>query len=1153
MWNATGIMSSSSYLSDCLSFKNIDICGLSEHWLYEKDLIFLNEINSNYMCHAVSDFDLMIPGHRRVGKGGVALLWHKKLNSRVTPLSFDDDRIIGLQLEISPSLNIYVFQVYLPCSNHPVARFYEYIDKLSNLLGLYVEKGLVLFMGDLNTKLLASQSVHPQNNRTRILTEFLSRNNMVSLNTLGFCTGARNSFVSYDNKYETLIDHILFPIEHLQLVSTTEICNDDALNVSRHRPVVSKFCLPIWAPDPESAQSSININWKKADEQTVHCYKNNLTRSSTFHSLCENNFETKSSVDNGYMELIGALKDSAARSFPKKQYKRYLKPYWTEELTTLHNSMSNARKAWLTAGQPRDRDHVAYSSYKTAKRHFRRKHRQATENFLKKQFDQIDELAEVDSGLFWHHINSRRKKSLITPGSHIKFDGRDVYSEREITDEWARYFSNLYKPSENPEFDESFKRTVSESVRRLNNEASENEQSPITISSEEVESALRLAHRGKACGDDGIYYEHILFAGTELCEILSKLFSAMIKFAHVPVEMKRGTIITLYKGGNKRRDDPDNYRAITLSSVILKLLERIILTRIELFDTLTPPIHPLQGGFQKNIGCLMSSFLLRESISYAKENGSKLYVCFLDVKKAFDCVWHDGLFYKLYKSGVNKTFCRLIVNMYTDMFSCVRNRGHRSSWFRVLQGTRQGGVISPFLYLIYKNDLLYEIETSALGFCMYAINCGSPTVADDMLVCSYSVNGLIQILVLCLRYGHKWRFEHGIMKCLVVVFNELKRAYQQSNRQWPFGNVCIEEGTQYKHLGVVCDKNMSIDVSVKDACNKLRSTFLSLVNCGIYEDGLTPLSVRRIYNAVVLPKALYGCELWSNIQSSHLVSLERAHRFCVKFMQFLPKSTSTDVALALFGFNSLETEIDYRKLIFLGQLCRLTGDHRVKTVFLHRLIHYNETPAKMIGFFPDIYRILTKYALTRFISDYIENGSFLSKYSWKKLIRAKINEVFRRELLMRVTTSESLCRLTRIHSVLHEPHILWSLSKAFPRYKRQVLLAVRLIGMLFTGKWYSSCQKCGEKSNAIAEHILLFCPSTNTFRFTLWRKLFTRFGVEFFRQFRSLSPSDQVDALFSGYYGLELDENVRLESLKILLQSLKLLSWHLPLDNLMLS
>ena len=57
------------------------------------------------------------------------------------------------------------------------------------------------------------------------------------------------------------------------------------------------------------------------------------------------------------------------------------------------------------------------------------------------------------------------------------------------------------------------------------------------------------------------------------------------------------------------------------------------------------------------------------------------------------------------------------------------------------------------------------------------------------------------------------------------------------------------------------------------------------------------------------------------------MSLERVHRFCVKFIQFLQKSTSTDVALALIAFNSLETEIDYRKLIFLGQLCRLQETH----------------------------------------------------------------------------------------------------------------------------------------------------------------------------------------------------------------------------------
>ena len=87
-----------------------------------------------------------------------------------------------------------------------------------------------------------------------------------------------------------------------------------------------------------------------------------------------------------------------------------------------------------------------------------------------------------------------------------------------------------------------------------------------------------------------------MFAGEILHKILAILFSAMINLAYVPAEMKKGVIITLYKGGNKRKDNPDSYRAITLSSVLLKLLERILLTRIQLFDTVSPPIHAMQGG-----------------------------------------------------------------------------------------------------------------------------------------------------------------------------------------------------------------------------------------------------------------------------------------------------------------------------------------------------------------------------------------------------------------------------------------------------------------------------------------------------------------------------------------------------------------------------
>ena len=117
------------------------------------------------------------------------------------------------------------------------------------------------------------------------------------------------------------------------------------------------------------------------------------------------------------------------------------------------------------------------------------------------------------------------------------------------------------------------------------------------ITADEVQAAARLAHRGKTAGEDGITYEHIIFGGDFLYKLLAKLFNAVLQFSFAPREMKKGVIISLFKGGQKKRDNLDSYRAITLTPVVTKLLERILLTRIELFDNIRPQIHHLQGGF----------------------------------------------------------------------------------------------------------------------------------------------------------------------------------------------------------------------------------------------------------------------------------------------------------------------------------------------------------------------------------------------------------------------------------------------------------------------------------------------------------------------------------------------------------------------------
>ena len=102
----------------------------------------------------------------------------------------------------------------------------------------------------------------------------------------------------------------------------------------------------------------------------------------------------------------------------------------------------------------------------------------------------------------------------------------------------------------------------------------------LVISTDEVQAAVRLGKKCKAAGEDGLTYEHTEFGGEILPSLLAKLFTAMLKYSYGPDEMKKGVIITLFKGGNKRKDDPDNYRAITFSSVVLKLFDRILLTRV---------------------------------------------------------------------------------------------------------------------------------------------------------------------------------------------------------------------------------------------------------------------------------------------------------------------------------------------------------------------------------------------------------------------------------------------------------------------------------------------------------------------------------------------------------------------------------------------
>ena len=932
-WNATGIMSSSAYLSTLLQSCDIDICGISEHWLLDRDQHFLNSIDSNYASYCISDRSLCM-SNRSYGKGGVALMWKKQYSEYIVPLSLDDDRFIGIQLHMSDKGFMYFIQVYLPSSNNGIECFKEYIDKLNDIIYCYCNRGTLILMGDFNAHLQSSSFLKHDDCRSNLLSQFLQRNNYVAIDSLPLCTGAQSTFVSYDGCSESLIDHILSPIESLDLIESCEILDDSALNVSNHRPLLCSLRIPSNFCVPHVVSKHMPVNWNRVESTDIKNFQHSLSqelRNITLDeaALTKSNYQTL--LDGFYQEICTAIYAASDRSLPKRQFKRFLKPYWNDHLKRLHYHMRKARHQWVMYGRPRDTLNVHYTEYKNCKREFRRYHRICSVNYLKHLNEELDSAAELDSGYFWKTINARKNRRHEGKSFEMKFNGITYRDPKDIAYNWGNYFSVLYSDVDNAFYDSDFRAHVDSCVNNLKQRQLDHVCfKPVLY--RDVNTELKQLKKGKSCGPDSVYNEHLLYGGESFHVLLATLFSLMLKWSYVPAEMKRGNIITLYKGGRKRKDDPASYRAITLCSSLLKLYERILLSRINVESAIK--FSPLQGGFQKGFSCTMSSFLLRECAYYAKQSNSKLFICFLDVKTAFDKVWHNGLFYKLHDMGLNALLWKAIVSLYENMESCLVYNGYKSERFCIEVGTRQGGVTSPFLYLCFIDKLLQDLDNIFKSFSIGNIHVPAIASADDMALLALTNSGLQRMMNYCFSYACKWRYQFNASKSAVIVCNETKSHFKNVHRNWYLGSDPVSECENYTHLGINFSKYLDLSENIKDANSKIRGTFLSLQSVGVgYENGLHPFTSRKIYRSVVLPKSLYGCEIWYNLTASDILYLERSHRFCLKYMQGITKRTRTDIARGLLKCYALASEIDKRKLTLFGQFCRLPVHSRAKDIF----------------------------------------------------------------------------------------------------------------------------------------------------------------------------------------------------------------------------
>lgn len=241
-----------------------------------------------------------------------------------------------------------------------------------------------------------------------------------------------------------------------------------------------------------------------------------------------------------------------------------------------------------------------------------------------------------------------------------------------------------------------------------------------------------------------------------------------------------------------------------------------------------------------------------------------------------------------------------------------------------------------------------------------------------------------------------------------------------------------------------------------------------------------PKTLVSIYKKVILPSVLFGCELWNNLKSKDWNILNRFQHFIAKDIQNFSKSTRSAICESMLGLQPIQSEIDKRKLYFLGKLCNMETNLLPKRVFTVRLFEYlNNNQSTNLGFVNDISRIIQKYSLDRFILTYVNNTSFPSKNIWKNIVKQTVNSYYNTTWKNVINTNSDFTDFKFLQSTVHLAS-LWTHSLTSIEIK--VVNYIANLWTLVPKQDIEKCIICSKPFTNVFQHAIASCLVTSNDR-----------------------------------------------------------------------
>ena len=746
--------------------------------------------------------------------GGVSITWSPDLNHLITPLSdFRHKRVVGAELK-TVDLNVLLLCIYMPYFN-PSRRaecITETIDSISMLETIIDQhpNHNVIIGGDFNMELNGTSPFG------QMWKDFSTKRG------LSFC----NSFfpsntVTYHHKslnQKKWIDHFLVSPSLIKNNLSNFDVLDDGDNLSDHFPILMKMKIKCSAAreTTNKAAADKKLCWNKLNSSLIDQYTSRvrelvdlLPRWETSFAcsatcICDNS-RCHEAIQQEYNNLVHIL--LTADSALPRQKNGMSKDWWNDELNELKKKSIEIHEAWKNSGQPRqgplyDERLRVRAKYKSALRSAQREPKQTSWDRLHSA------LSDSDTNTFW--------KSWRTLYNKNKCDLPPVVNGISSHVGIAESFKHSFKKNSTPNNSER----VDSLNKRFEKEFSEYKDRHIlscdckknNVSVIDIIDALLSMKGGKSSDADGISVEHLHNAPLNFLCRISSLFNAMLNHAFVPRQFQLGLMLPLVKDQQGNRSDIDNYRGITISPIISKVLEHVL--KNTYCDYLSTSEY--QFGFKKNSSTVHAVHCLRETVTYFVNNDSRVFCSFLDASKAFDRLVHSGLFIKLINRNVPLQFLLIIISWYSNLLCRVKWGNAYSDWFSITAGVRQGGILSPDFYSIYVDDLLIALIKSGKGCHHLGKFAAALFYADDMAILSPSLHGLDALLQICGNYCEEWDICLNAKKTKNLYFG--KRV--DMNYDIVLNGVTIQWVQEWVYLGVHLKSSKTFDCSVQERVKK---------------------------------------------------------------------------------------------------------------------------------------------------------------------------------------------------------------------------------------------------------------------------------------------------------------------------------------------